>query len=197
MNVRPIALILLLAVSLTGCARSTCTNTATIVVQLPLHSPPNSRILIDPSLNPEVNETHGAWFPGHTVQRVVINTAGPVKLIPDAPKDHAPDKVAIEHTATIVINGLPKPPRNYPILIEPGLNPEVNKTHAAWNIWTPAGDINQRVVIHSEVPLRLVPASPEELERLMPVEWGSGPSQSPPPYRQEASAQPLVPSATR
>ena len=128
MNVRPIALILVLAVSVTGCCgdKFFCTNTATIVVDgLPRGSPP---ILIDPSLKPDVNETHRVGFFWDAKQRVVINSSGPLKLVPDIPQFPSHDKVATTRTATIVVNGLPIPPRNYPILIDPSLIPQLNET---------------------------------------------------------------------
>ncbi len=181
MNVRLIALILLLAVSLTGCAKVACTNTATIVIDgLPRRAPRDCPILIDPSLKPEVNETHGVGFFGDTRQRVVINTTGPVKLIPATPYSYF-DKVATRHTATIVVNDLSRPPMNNPILIDPSLIPEANETHGVWNIWTPECDIKQRVVIRNRsshcnsLILRLVPASPEEADRLIAVEKGVTP----------------------
>ncbi len=179
MNVRSIALTLLLAVSLTGCASLTCTNTATIVIDgLPRHS----CILIDPSLKPEVNETCGTGLFWDTKQRVVINASGPLKLIPTIPKYPVVDKVGTTHTATVVVNGLPNSPKNYPILIDPCLVPKLNETHGAWSISSRGNDINQRVVIHSSVPLRLVPASPKEAAKLMAVEIGFQPSQSSSPH---------------
>ena len=154
----------LLAVSLSGCAKLTCTNTATIVIDgLPPHSNEDV-ILIDSRLKPDVNETRASWF-YDTKQRVVINASGPLKLVPDT-RQRGPNKAATTHTATIVVNGPPKPLRNYPILIDPSLKAEIDELHSVSSLRGPEKDTEQRIVIRSRVPLRLVPATPKETERL-------------------------------
>ena len=81
---RRIAVLGILTVSLAGCFgdRFTHTNKATIEVNS-LMSAQAGPILIDPRLKPEVNESGSAGnYWGDTTQKVVINSSGPLKLVP-------------------------------------------------------------------------------------------------------------------
>jgi hypothetical protein len=168
MIARRIVLVLLLTAPLAGCAQKLgCTNTATIVIEDLSRNPPEARaILIDSSLNPEINETRGKGFLGDTKQHVVINSSIPMKLVRAAPDGPNMEKVATTHTATIVVNGLPDSPSNHAILIDPSLNVEVNEIRDAWEVWPSAKDVKQQVVIRSHVPVKLVPVEPDELEKM-------------------------------
>ncbi len=166
MSIRPIALIPLLAISLNGCFfgdKFYRTNTATIVIN-DLSRRSAAAILVDPTLRPEVNESSsGGLFSGcDTEQKVVINSDRPLKLVPDT-REPTPDKVAAKHTATITVTGPRTYDPIYPILIDPGLLVEVNETRRVNDFW--GIDIKQQVTVKSQVPLRLLPATPEDLEK--------------------------------
>lgn len=163
MNIRLIAMILSLAISLTGCGdKFIRRNTVTIAVNgLPLRRSYES-ILVDPSLNPEVNESSSGGFFSHSKQKVVINSDRPLKLVPDT-SEPTIDKVNTNHTATIIVNGPRTPEPIYPILIDPSLKTEVNDTHRVLDFW--GVDIKQEVKVSSRIPLRLVPATPEEMAK--------------------------------
>jgi hypothetical protein len=177
-DVRPLILVFVLVASLAGCAKYTCTNRATIIVDGLPHRR-SCPIVIDPSLNPVVNETQSTGLFWDTKQRVVINTLSPVKLIPSPPDDTNPDKVATRHTATIVINRPLAPP--YPILIDPSLNPEVNETRRSWIPWKSGNEISQQIMLHRDCPLKLVPASLEEADAMIGAEKVARPSGKLPP----------------
>jgi hypothetical protein len=170
MIARRIALVLLLATPLAGCAQKLgCTSTATIVIEGLSRNPPEARaILIDSSLNPEINETRGKGFLWDTKQHVVINSSVPMKLVRAVPDGPNSEKVATTHTATIEVSGFPDPLGDILILIDPSLNAEVNEVGDAWKLWPwrTTMDLNQRVVIRSSVPLRLIPADRQELDEL-------------------------------
>jgi hypothetical protein len=167
MIIRPIALIPLLVMTLNGCFfgdKFYRTNTATIVVEGLPHRRSADAIFVDPSLRPQVNESlSGGLLSGYdTKQKVVINSDRPLKLVPDT-REPPVDKVATTHAATITVTGPKNNDPIYPILIDPGLLAEVNETSRVNDFW--GMDIRQQVKVHSSVPLRLMPATTEDLER--------------------------------
>jgi hypothetical protein len=164
---RTIASLLLLSLVLAGChAPHVRTNTATLVIDgLKRQVPDDCPISIDPSLCPKASKPRSVGFLWDTQQEIEVKPSGPVKLVPWG-GDSGPDKVGRRHTATIVVTKPPKTDEFYPILLDPSLVPQHNKTRDAWDSWGYDGDLVQRIVLHSRVPLRLVPASPEEVKNL-------------------------------
>lgn len=76
------------------------------------------------------------------------------------------DKFVARNTATIQIDGLWAKPA-FPILIDPSLKPEVDEFHRDGKDWFFGIDRKQQVVIRNSGPLKLVPATPEEIATAM------------------------------
>lgn len=166
MIARRLALLLLFVAPLSGCAQKVgWTDTATIVIEGLPREPTESRaILIDSSLNPEIDETHRKGFFWDTQQRVVLNCSVPMKLVRAAPDGPNLEKVATTHTATIVTtNGIPL--RGIGILIDRSLDVKTNtRRDAQFSRWPK--DVNQEILIRSHVPLKLVPLEPGDLDEI-------------------------------
>ncbi len=84
------------------------------------------------------------------------------------------DKFTCRNRSTIEVNGL-SPPKACPILVDPSLKPQVNETtEDEWDFFFRM-DTKQRIVINSASPLKLVPITQEEADRLMAAEKNSQP----------------------
>jgi hypothetical protein len=79
------------------------------------------------------------------------------------------DKFVRRNTATIQVDGLFEQP-SCPILIDPSVRPEVNEFQKDGRDWFFQMDTKQQIVIRNSGPLKLVPATPDDVQQAAAAE---------------------------
>ena len=100
-------------------------------------------------------------------------------------------EILASNRVTLDIYSQPLQPA-YPILIDPSLEPEVNEYSRDNRHWFYGLGRKQRVVIYNSGPLKLAPATPEEVDKAMTPEQRQLLCPLPSPERPALSTTPVV-----